>query len=222
MLFMNKTNRELQQDVVDELQYEPRVDSSKIGVTTNDGVVTLTGTVKNYAERYAAVHAAERVGGVKAVADEIKIELPALHIRDDEDIAKAATNALQWDVWVPYKQIKVRVDNGWITLEGEVDQKFQQMEAAYAVRNLIGVKGVTNLINIKKPSVKPSDVKTKVDNALRRAAELDAERIKVEVVNDKVILRGNVATAAERDVAEHAAWAAPGVWEVENDLEVAA
>jgi osmotically-inducible protein OsmY len=218
---MLKTNRDLQEDVLDELAYEPSVDASNIGVTAEEGVVTLTGTAKNYAEKQAAVHAAERVGGVKAVADEIKVELPSMHIRDDEDIARAAAHALEWDIWVP-KHIKVKVDNGWITLEGEVNQKYQQMEAAYAVRNLTGVKGVTNLINIKKPAVKPSDVKTKVDTALRRAAELDAEQIKVEVVNDKVILRGNVHTWAEREVAEHAAWAAPGVWEVENDLTVAA
>lgn len=219
---MHKTNRDLQEDVLDELAYEPCVDASNIGVTTNDGIVTLTGTVKNYAEKYAAVHAAERVAGVKAVADEMKVELPSMHIRNDEDIARAAVNALEWDVWVPSNQIKVKVDEGWITLEGEVDYKYQQMEAYYAVRNLTGVKGVTNLINIKKPSIKPAEVKTKIDAALRRAVELDADRIKVEVINDKVILRGTVRSWAEREVAEHAAWAAPGVLEVEDDLLIAA
>jgi len=218
---MDKTNKELQEDVVEELQYEPSVDASQIGVMARDGIVTLAGTVKNYAEKYAAVHSAERVAGVRAVADEMKVDLPAMHIRDDEDIARAAAKALEWDVWVPSKKIKVKVDSGWITLEGEVDFNFQKTAAEYEVRNLTGVKGVTNLINLKKQPVKPSDVKTKIDTALRRAAELDADRIEVEVVNDKVILRGEVHSWAERREAERAAWSAPGVYAVEDDLVIA-
>ena len=218
---MDKTNKELQEDVVEELQYEPSVDASQIGVMARDGIVTLTGTVKNYAEKYAAVHSAERVAGVRAVADEMKVDLPAMHMRDDEDIARAAAKALEWDVWVSSKKIKVKVDSGWITLEGEVDFNFQKTAAEYEMRNLTGVKGVTNLINLKKQPVKPSDVKTKIDTALRRAAELDADRIEVEVVNDKVILRGKVHSWAERQEAERAAWSAPGVYAVEDDLVIA-
>ena len=189
---MTKTNSQLQQDVLQELKYEPSVDASDIGVTVKEGIVNLTGNVKNYAEKYAAAHAAERVAGVRAVTDEMKVDLPSMHVRNDQDIAKAALNALEWDVWVPSKQIKVKVDGGWITLEGEVDYKYQQIAAENAVRNLIGVKGVANLIGLKKPSVKPFEVKTTIEDALRRAAELDAHRIRVEVDGDKVVLRGNV------------------------------
>ena len=217
---MTKTNTQLQQDVHEELKFEPSVDASEIGVTAKDGIVSLTGTVKNYAEKYAAVHAAERVAGVKAVADEMKVELSSTHVRNDQDIAKAALNALEWDVLVPNKQIRMKVDNGWITLEGEVDYKFQQTAAETAVRNLIGVKGVANLISLKTPAVKSTEVKIKIEGALRRAAELDAQRIRVEVDGNKVVLKGDVQTWAERSEAERAAWSAPGVSRVEDDLVV--
>jgi osmotically-inducible protein OsmY len=219
---MSKSNTQLQQDVLQELKYEPSVNPSEIGVTAKDGIVGLTGNVKSYAEKYAAVHAAERVAGVKAVTDELKVDLPAFHVRNDEDIARAAVNGLQWDVWVPADQIKVKVDNGWITLEGEVDYKYQQSAAENAVRNLTGVRGVSNLINLKKPAVLPSEVKVKIDEALRRAAAVDADRIKVSVVQDRVTLKGTVSSWAERQAAENAAWSAPGVWTVEDDLVVAA
>ena len=219
---MMKSNTQLQQDVLQELEYEPSVDAAHIGVTAKDGIVGLTGNVKSYAEKYGAVHAAERVAGVKAVTDEMKVDLPALHVRNDEDIARAVLNALQWDVWVPNDRIKVKVDSGWITLEGEVDYKYQQTAAENAVRNLTGVKGVSNLITIKLPAVVPSEVKAKIDSALRRAAEVDAAHIKVNVVNDKVILHGRVSSWAERQEAERAAWSAPGVKVVEDDLVIAA
>jgi osmotically-inducible protein OsmY len=219
---MTKTNIQLQQDVSQELQYEPSVNASEIGVTAKDGIVGLTGNVKSYAEKYAAVHAAERVAGVKAVTDGMKVDLPALHVRNDEDIAKAAVNGLQWDVWVPTDLIKVKVDSGWITLEGEVDYKYQQTAVENAVRNLTGVKGVSNLISLKKPAVLPSVVKANIDQALRRAAEVDADRIKVSVVKDRVILKGTVSSWAERQAAEHAAWSAPGVLTVDDDLVIAA
>ncbi len=219
---MTRTNTQLQQDVLQELKFEPSIDASDIGVTAKDGIVSLTGNAKNYAEKYAAVHAAERVAGVRAVTDEMKVDLPSTHVRNDQDIAKAALNALEWDVWVPSKQIKVKVADGWITLEGEVDYKYQQAAAEIAVRNLIGVKGVANLISLKKPSVIPFEVKTTIENALRRAAELDAQRIRVEVDGDTVVLRGDVRSWAERNEAERAAWSTPGVSRVEDDLIVAA
>ena len=219
---MTKSNTQLQQDVLSELKYEPSVNASEIGVTANDGIIGLTGNVKNYAEKYAAVHAAERVAGVKAVTDEMKVDLPSFHVRNDEDIARAAVNGLQWDVWVPANHVQVKVDSGWITLEGEVDYKYQQTEAELAVRNLTGVKGVSNLITLKKPAVLPSEVKANIDQALRRAAEVDADCIKVSVVQDKVTLKGTVSSWAERQAAEHAAWSAPGVRTVEDDLVIAA
>ncbi len=216
-----KTNTQLQRDVMDELQFEPSVNAANIGVIAKDGIVTLTGKVCNYAEKYAAAEAAERVAGVKAVTDETKVDLPLVHQRDDQDIAQAALNALKWHVWVPKDAIKVKVQQGWVTLEGTVDYKFQQTAAEKAVQDLTGVIGVSNLISLKAV-VAPSDLKVKIENALKRAAELDGERITVEVDENKVVLRGKVSSWAERDEAERAAWSAPGVWDVDDKLEIAA
>jgi len=213
-----KTNTELQRDVMDELEFEPRVNSTNIGVIAKDGIVTLTGKVGNYAEKYAASAAAERVTGVKAVADETKVDLSSFHERDDEDIAQAALTALKWHVWLP-QAIKVKVENGWVTLEGTVDHKFQQTAAEDAVRNLAGVTGVSNLIGLKAV-VASSDVKVKIENALERAAELDGEHITVEVDGSKVVLRGTVSSWAERDEAERVAWSASGVRDVDDKIEV--
>ena len=212
-------NTLLQRDVMDELHYEPSIDASNIGVTAKEGIVNLTGTVSSYAEKYAAASAAERVAGVKAVTDETKVDLPSFHQRNDQDIAQATLNALEWHIWVPRDAIKVKVEQGWVTLEGTVTSKFQQTAAQNAVQNLMGVFGVSNLIIVKSP-VEPSDVKAKIENALRRAAELDAEEIKIEVTGNTVVLRGNVSSWAERNQAERAAWSAPGVWDVEDYLEV--
>ena len=219
---MTKSNTQLQQDVLQELKYEPTVNAAEIGVTATDGIVGLTGNVKSYAEKYAAVRAAERVVGVKAVTDELKVDLPAFHVRNDEDIARAALNGLRWDVWVPTDHVKVKVENGWVTLEGEVDYKYQQTEAYDVVRNLTGVKGVTNLVTIRKPSASATEVKSKIEQALQRTAEVDAGHIRVSVLQDKVTLNGTVSSWAERRAAERAAWSAPGVSTVEDQILVGA
>jgi osmotically-inducible protein OsmY len=219
---MKKSDSQLQQDVLQELKFEPSISASQIGVTAKDGIVGLTGNVQNYAARYAAVHAAERVAGVKAVTDELKVDLPAFHVRNDEDIARAAVNELQWDVWVPADQIKVKVDGAWITLEGEVDYKYQKTAAEDAVRNLTGVKGVVNMITLKRPAVSSSEVQTNIELALHRAAEVDANNIKVSVKNNTVTLNGKVSSWAERQEAERAAWSADGVNEVVDYLVIAA
>ena len=151
-----KTDKEVQRDVLDELQYEPSVDASKIGVIAQNGIVSLSGTVASYAEQHAATHAAERVAGVRAVANETKVELPSTHQRDDADIAQAVLNALKWHVWVPQDAIKVTVEQGWVTLEGTVKSEFQRSSADDAVRYLTGVKGVINLISVNQTAINSS------------------------------------------------------------------
>lgn len=214
-----KTNIQLQRDVLEELQYDPTVDAAEIGVIAKDGIVTLKGTVRNYAEKWSASRAAERVSGVKGVADEIEVRLPDVLLRTDEDIARAVVNALEWDVMVPAERVKVKVEKGYVTLEGTVDYKYQEIASVDAIRNLAGVKGITNLIKVKAVAT-PSGVKTKIESAFRRAAELDAQRIKVDISDSKVILHGTVHSWAERSEAERAAWSAPGVSQVQDELTV--
>jgi osmotically-inducible protein OsmY len=217
-----KPDRQLKRDVLDELQYEPSVDASRIGVLVHNGIVTLSGKVATYPELDAATHAVERIAGVQAVVNEIKVDLPAVNQRDDEQIAQAVVNALKWHVWVPHETIKVSVHQGWVTLEGAVDAQFQRESANDAVRYLTGVKGVNNSISVKHPAITNSEVKTKIENALRRATESEASHIDVEVDGNKVILRGRVRSWTERSEAERAAWAAPGVGQVEDNLTIAA
>jgi osmotically-inducible protein OsmY len=215
-----KTNAVLQQDVIAELSFEPSIDATNIGVVAKDGVITLSGTVPGYPDKRGAEHAAERVFGVKAVADETTVDLPLFHKRNDQEIALAAVNALSWQVSVPEGAIKVRVEDGWLTLDGEVELNFQRNAANDAVRRLIGVLGVNNLI-VLKPAVDASGLKAKIEDAFGRAAELDAATIGLVVVGNRVELNGKVRTWAERNEAERAAWSAPGVWKVDNNLQIA-
>ncbi len=215
-----KTDLQLQQDVLEELKFEPSIREEEIGVATKDGVVTLTGFVDSYVERFTAERTAERVGGVKAIADEIKVKLPGTHQRTDTEIAHAAVNALRWDVQVPDDRIKISVDAGWIALDGEADWQYQKRAAEDAVRNLTGVKGVSNLISVKPKKVSTFEVSQKIKDSLRRHAERDASKVTIEAKDGRVTLRGIVSSFTERKDAEHAAWQAQGVTSVDDQIAV--
>ena len=212
----------LQHDVLEELEWEPTVDAAHIGVAAvQPGVITLTGTVATYAEKVAAERAAKRVSGVRAVANDIEVRPVGSFRRSDTDLAQAVLRALEWDIAVPDEKIKARVDDGWVTLEGEVALQFQRAAAENAVRRLTGVRGVTNQIRLQiRPAVQPAEVKERIEAALRRSAEIDAQGIRVEASDKTIVLRGKVRTWAEREEAERAAWAAPGVLNVKDELTV--
>jgi osmotically-inducible protein OsmY len=212
-----RTDSELQQDVMAELQWEPTIKAAEIGVGVTDGVVTLSGYVDSFYKRGAAERAAGRVFGVKAVAEEIQVRLPGSHKRTDEDIARAASDALEWNVGVPHDCVKVQVQDGMVTLSGPVDRWYQKDAAEDAVCKLVGVVLVSNNITIKS-TVEPQDVKEKIERAFQRNALLDARRVTVETHGGKVILRGDVRNWAEREQVHWAAWAAPGVSEVESHI----
>jgi osmotically-inducible protein OsmY len=213
------TDSELKQDVIDELMWEPDINATEIGVAVKDGVATLSGSVDSYHEKLAAERAAQGVFGVRAVVQEIKVRLPGSLQRSDEDIAKAAANALAWTASVPHDRIKVKVQNGWITLSGQVDWRYQRDAAEDAVCNLLGVVGVSNQITVK-PSPKLTEIKTKIESAFQRNALIDARRIDVQVRGDRVILEGSVRSYAEKKEAEQVACSAPGICEVENRIAV--
>jgi len=215
-----KTDLQLQRDVLEELKFEPSIREAEIGIAAKGGVVTLTGFVDSYAEKFSAERTAERVGGVKAVADEIKVKLPGSYQRSDTEIAHAAVNALRWDIQVPDDRIKAAVDDGWIDLEGEVEWQYQKWAAEGAVRNLTGVKGVTNLIGVKPKKVSTYQVGQKIKDSLRRHAEHDADKITIEAKDGRVTLRGTVSSFAERQDAERAAWQAAGVTNVDDMIAV--
>ena len=216
---MIKQDGQLQRDVIDELRWDASIGNSEIGVAAKEGVVTLTGQVDTYAKKYAAVRAAERVAGVHAIAEEINVVIPGALRRTDTDIAHAILNTFEWDVQVPQDRVKARVEDGWVWLEGEVDWQYQSRAADRAVRNLTGVRGVTNLLQVKT-HVSAPDVKERIENALKRNAEVDSKKIKVEAFDGRVTLRGTVRSWSERRDAESAAWSAPGVSRVQDELLV--
>ena len=216
-----KTDLQLQRDVLEELKFEPSIREAEIGVAAKGGVVTLSGFVDSYVEKFSAEQTAERVGGVKAVADEIKVKLSGAHQRSDTDLAHAVVNALRWDIQVPDDHIKATVEDGWIALDGEVEWQYQKWAAEGAVRNLTGIKGVTNLITVKPRRASTYEVGQKIKDSLRRHAERDADKITIEAKDGQVTLRGTVSSFAERQDAERAAWQAPGVTKVEDMIAVA-
>ncbi|GAA0550502.1 BON domain-containing protein [Chitinophaga japonensis] len=215
-----KTDIELQKDVMDELQWDPVLQAAEIGVVVKNGIVTLMGHVNNYSEKTAAEKAAKRVKDVKAVAMDLEIRLPSEHLRSDADIAAAALNALKWSSFVPEDRIRLKVDDAWITLEGEVEWQFQKESAYRAVRDLIGVRGVVSHISVR-PRITPILVKDVIKKALERSAEIEADGINIITDGGRIVLRGKVRSWGERNEVERAVWATPGVTEVKDELIIA-
>lgn len=213
------TNVELQKKVLEALDFEPSLDESRIAVAVSDGIVTLTGQVPTYAQKLAAERVVKRIAGVKGIAMDLEVRLAGDARRTDSDLAAAAVRALEWDVQVPQTGLKVRVADGWVTLEGSVEWNYQRESAYRAVHNLAGVRGVSNLISIAK-KVMPQDLKGRIETALKRTAELEARGIQVHTTGGKVVLEGKVHSWGEREDAESAVWAAPGVTEVVDRLVV--
>jgi osmotically-inducible protein OsmY len=216
--FTMKTDTQLQKDVMDEIEWEPSTMAAHIGVSADNGVVTLTGAVATFAEKWAVVRAAQRVDGVNGIAEELTIKLEGLHERTDAEIAEAALNSLKWHVWVP-KDIQVTVAQGYITLKGQVNWEYQRIAARDAVCFMPGVKGVMNDISVK-PIIQPYAVKDAIEKALVRNAEIDAEDVNVAAEGGAVTLSGSVRSFGEKDQAGTAAWNAPGVNSVRNNINV--
>lgn len=216
-----KTDNQLQQDVLDELKWEPEVEASRIGVEAKDGIVTLAGHVDSFAQKWAAECAAQRVAGVTGVIVEIDVALPGSHKRKDEELVRAANHALAWHSNVPKDAIKVIVEGGYVTLTGEVDWAFQRAAAVAAIRNLVGVLGVSDQISLKPRPVAAAMVKKQIHAALHRQAQYEANAIKVAISGNNVTLSGVVDSWLQRAAARNAAWSAPGVQKVIDNLSIA-
>ena len=213
----NLSDTELQADVIAELDWEPSVNAANVGVTVKGGVVTLKGTVDSYAEKLMTEKVVRRMTGVRALADGLKGKLPGSRSRTDGDLARAAANALEWSQLTPHEDVKITVEHGHVTLDGKVNWDYQRSAAERAVEHLTGVTYVTNRITVN-PTVKPGDVKAEIDKAFKRNAEIDAQKVRIEVDGSKVILTGSVHSWAEREAAAQAARSAPGVSWVDDRL----
>jgi osmotically-inducible protein OsmY len=214
-----RSDSDIRRDVEDELRWDPDIDATDIAVSVHNGVVTLAGFVRSYMQKYQAEGDAKRVAGVVAVANDLEVRLPDIDERPDPEIARDAIAWIKSELPYAWDKIRVVVKGGWLTLEGEVEWNYQRERAEEAVRRVRGVKGITNSIEVK-PRVAPMEIRRKIEEALRRAAEIDASRVTVETNGSEVILRGTVRSWAERQEAERAAWLAPGVSKVDNRIIV--
>jgi len=219
---ISRTDQDIQSAVLDELTWEPRVQPHEIGVTVDEGVVTLTGRVDSYAKKWAAERAAHRVVQVRAVANDLAVRLPGSAERADPDLAAAAGHALEWDAFVPIEKLQVTVSAGWVTLHGEVEWEYQRRAAERAVSRLTGVRGVSNGISVRPVApLDSANLAERIVDALARAGATEAERISVRVHGDTVVLAGLVHSMPERAEVEQVAWSAPGIREVQNHIAVA-
>lgn len=214
-----RTDEEIATDVLSELKWDAELQPNEIGVSVKNGVVTLTGWVDSYLKKWTAEDIAHRVRGVTAVANDVEVRLPSSSERSDTDIAAAAARAIEWDTSIPDGAVKITVSKGWVTLNGDVEWQYQKEDAERAVRRLSGVKGVTNLITVKPRTTAP-ELKKKIEDALVRNAQIDADRITVDVIGSKAILKGTVRSWAERQEAERVAWSAPGIMSVDNQITI--
>ncbi len=214
-----KTDLEIKNDVLEELAWQPKIDETQIGVVVEKGVVTLTGFVDDYSKKMAAEKAVKKVKGVKAVAEDIEVKYGSAYQKTDKEIAKAIVHTFEWNTAVPEKDIEIKVDAGWVWLSGEVQWEYQKNAAKKVVEKLYGVKGVINNIDIKQV-VKPTEIKDKIKKAFERLADIDAHNISVDVDGNTVKLRGKVHSISEKDEAKRTAYYAPGVYKVENELEI--
>lgn len=215
-----KTDAEIQKDVMDELKWDPFLNSSEIGVAVKNGIVTLSGQVETYSKKIFAERAVKRVAGVKAVAEDIHVGPSPVYNKTDTEIAQAVVNAFKWHTVIPEGKITVKVEDGQVLLNGEVDWEFERESAKKAVENLPGVRSVTNLIRVG-PRASVADIQKKINAAFHRSATIDSGKVVAEVIGNKVILRGKVRSFSEKEDAEKAAWAAEGVSHVESHLEIA-
>jgi osmotically-inducible protein OsmY len=215
-----KTDIQLQADIIDELKWDPKINPAEIGVLVKNGVVTLSGTVNSYSKKLAVEEVVKRVKDVKGIAEEITVRLSREGKRTDAELAEAALNAVKWNNSIPDDRIRITVENGWVTLEGELDWQFQKDAATHAVDYIVGVKGVTNIVTIR-PRINVPVVRDTIKKALERSADIEADRIIIETNGNKVTLRGKARSWSERNEVERAAWCAPGVMEVEDELIIA-